>query len=280
MTVSNLAVVIITFNRNALLEICLQSVKSAFLSQAYPLYVVVQDLNSEDQNVLQKFSSIITQVFSVESGSQSKEKLINDNRVLAWDIALIQQGHEYVLCLEDDVEVAEDIMNFSEKVIRQNSDNPSFFGINYGSYEINQRPNTYSKLRYGIHGPASLISQRSFLRMKTKRLNYLQGLIAWDSWVEPIAKIGYMATSNTARYIDHGVNGTHTSEFHDRAYFEKLLLSYNVTKLNKSLEVINLEAVHTWRDDCVNYKSSDNLKYRLKLYRTRLIQFTRLLFKS
>lgn len=264
MSTTNLAISIVTFRRSELLDLCLLSVIKAIDKNPIPIYVIAQDPQSDDEAVLAKYSQWIREIKRTPSEDRDVEDLINSNRISAWEIALLENSHDFVVCLEDDVEVSEDFLDFTLAVIEQNSERSDFFGINYGSYETVPENQTYSRLRYGIHGPASLISRRSFNRFKINKLKKISGKIAWDSWVEPKTKTGFMATSNLARFRDNGINGTHTSASLDLAYFTRLSESFELLSRNTTENYKLSNISHSWRSDCVPYDSKENIKYQLK----------------
>lgn len=280
MTSSNLAVSIITFNRPHLLESCLSSVKNAMTRSSYPVYLIIQDSSPEDEEVLAKYSDLISKVIHVQGNRRGVEELINSNRILAWEYAFIIENHEYVICLEDDIEISCDFFGFTEQVLDLNENEENFMGINYGSFEIDLRNGGFSKIRYGIHGPASLITRRSFEKFKTGYLSRLRGKIAWDSWVEPITKMGFMATSNIAKYRDNGINGTHTSSDANSEYFVKLNTSFQYGADNPS-DLVWIENVsHSWRTDCVSFIAKDNPRYRARKIAVRAYQYFKLILQK
>ncbi len=271
-----LAVSVIAYNRSPLLDLCLKSLDKAMQNLRYPVYLVVQDPSEQDEKVIKKYNHLLTKVFITESMDRNVEDLINLNRITAWRIALIDEENDYVVCLEDDVEISPDFFSFTEQVITQNSQLKSFRGINYGSFETQSGVGSYSRVRYGLHGPASLISKRTFKSFNTKKLLRLNGLIPWDSWVEPITKKGFMATSNTARYKDNGINGTHASIEQNKEYFNKLTESFEYGVSHPMTGVHFKSIQHTWRSDCVAYQERDLLRYTAMSVATRVFQLLKL----
>ena len=251
---------------------CLESVRRAMSQISYRVYVIVQDIDLETETVLQKYSEMISEVVYVKTNNENVEQMINQNRVLAWETPLIRDSWKYVMCLEDDIEVASDIFLFTEQVIVQNSGIKGFRGINYGSFETTAGVDTYSRLRFGLHGPASLISQESLKRFKLNKLLLLKGAIAWDSWVEPIAKTGFMVTSNLARYRDNGVDGTHATIGSHFEYFSRLSESFEVISLNPEGQYKHKDVNHSWRQDCRIYYKSGNMLSQVKKILLRLRQ--------
>lgn len=273
MTTPRVAISIITFERSELLQLCLESLEKALINHPIPIYIISQDPSKNDEILFEKFQTIVTEVIRVPSSENNVEDLINRNRIKAWEKVLIEEDFEFCICLENDVEVSEDFVEFTMQVLTQNMYSKDFMGINYGSFEITSESVSYSNLRYGIHGPASLISKQTYLKFGIKRLSKLKGKIAWDSWVEPINKIGFMATSNIARYRDNGHNGTHASIVQNHSYFHKLAesfkQSYGIAAQSYKLKNIS----HSWRNDCQIYASKDNWKYRTRWLLIRSYQY-------
>lgn len=271
----SLAVSIITYQRSQLLNLCLESLQNAMIKQKYPLYIIIQDASKEDMDVLRKYERLISEIAHTGSNGLHVEELINRNRILAWELPLIQKGYQHVLCLEDDVEVSADIFDFTGKVLEQNSGSKHFWGINYGSFEKPEDSGSYSKLRFGLHGPASLISQTSFKKFQIKTLQRLAGSIPWDGWIEPIVKKGFVVTSNVARYKDNGEEGTHTSVANNSEYFTKLNESFAYGQKRSSTEYRNMDIEHSWRKDCIVYKNNEKTNWYLKYLAVRLYQIAK-----
>jgi len=272
MNASTLAVSIITYRRSDLLDLCLQSLTRAMSKKRYPIYILIQDADPEDMAVLKKHEDLITEVTHVNKNDENVEELINNNRISAWEIPLIGRGHQYVICLEDDVEVSPDIFEFTEEVLAQNAKTQDFWGINYGSFEKPDGMGTYSKLNYGIHGPASLVGLRSIKKFKLNKLKKFDGAIPWDAWVEPLVKTGFMATSNVSRYRDNGHSGTHASLQNDSRYFQKLNESFVHGLTEHATSYFNSDMEHQWRVDCSIYKENGKTKRYLRFMAVRTYQ--------
>ena len=271
---------IISYNRSLLLDSCLESVGRAMGERKIPIYLVLQDAANQDEKVVEKYKNQISEIVHVRSENLDTEELINNNRIKAWEFALIENSHDYVICLEDDVEVSKDIFDFTEQVLEQNVNLSDFRGINYGSFETDAGAGTYSRIRYGLHGPASLISRETAKRFKLRKLRKFHGRIAWDSWVEPILKKGFLATSNLSRYRDNGINGTHTSTGDNTNYFRKLNASFEIGQRIESMEIANFDVEHSLRKDCDIYRSKDRFKYSRKYFLIRAYQYYRVIVQK
>jgi hypothetical protein len=272
MNPSTLAVSIITYRRSHLLDLCLQSLTLAMSKKKYPIYILIQDADPEDMAILKKHKDLITEITHVNKNGKNVEELINNNRISAWEIPLIGRGHQYVICLEDDVEVSPDIFEFTEEVLAHNSKTKNFWGINYGSFEKPDGLGTYSKLNYGIHGPASLVGLESIKKFKLNKLKKFGGAIPWDAWVEPLVKTGFMVTSNVSRYRDNGNRGTHASLQNDSRYFQKLNESFVYGLTEHATNYFNRDIEHQWRADCSIYKKKGTIKRYLRFMAVRIYQ--------
>lgn len=247
------------------------------LKNSYPIYIIIQDASQEDLRVLNKHQSIITEISYIQSNGENVEELINSNRIRAWELPLIEREHQYVICLEDDVEVSPDIFDFTEQVLIQNAGSRNFWGINYGSFEKPEDLGSYSRLRFGLHGPASLISSKSFKRFKMPRLQKFKGAIPWDAWVEPLMKTGFVITSNVSRYRDNGFNGTHATIQNHSRYFQKLNNSFEYNSPKAPLEYKNKDIEHKWRSDCLIYSNSGSIKWYFKYLAVRTYQILKVI---
>ena len=272
MNAPRLAVSIISHRRSHLLDLCLQSLACAMLKNRYPIYIVIQDANLQELAVLKKYEDLITEITHVDNNDKNVEELINNNRITAWEVPLLKHHHQYVMCLEDDVEVSPDIFDFTERVLADNANSRNFWGINYGSFEKPNELGTYSKLHFGLHGPASLVGSESINKFKLSKLKRFKGAIPWDAWVEPLVKIGYMATSNVSRYRDNGHSGTHASLHNDSDYFQKLNESFDYGLMEGSRNYYNSDIEHQWRGDCRIYNKKGKIKRYLRFIATRLYQ--------
>ena len=273
----SLAISIITYRRSQLLDLCLESLQNAMTKEMYPLYIIIQDASKDDIDVLRKYKQLISEIVYTSSDGLHVEDLINRNRILAWELPLTQKGYQYVMCLEDDVEVSADIFQFTEKVLEQNSGTKDFWGINYGSFEKPEDSGSYSKLRFGLHGPASLISKTSLKKFHLKALQKFAGAIPWDGWVEPIVKRGFVVTSNVARYKDNGKGGTHATAANHSDYFNKLNESFAYGEKQAIMEYRNIDIEHRWRKDCIAYRNIGKTNWYLRYLAVRFYQIARVL---
>lgn len=277
MSASSLAVSIITYRRSHLLDSCLRSLSIAMSKNQYPVFIIIQDADEDDLAILRKYDNIVTEIIHVDVGDKNVEDLINSNRIRAWEFPLISRGYQYVICLEDDVEVSPDIFKFTEQVLAQVGRCRNFWGINYGSFEKPVESSTYSKLRYGLHGPASLISKRSLERFNLNWLMRFHGKIPWDSWVEPLVRTGFMVTSNVSRYRDNGYSGTHATLENNSEYFQKLNESFVHGLRTVATNYYHRDLEHHWRADCRIYVTQRKIRHYIEFIALRTYQILKAL---
>jgi len=178
----------------------------------------IEDFLSRNSN------SILIQI----NGSQrSSTENISFNRHLGLKFCFETLSAEYVVALEDDVEVSIDIFNFTKFVMRKYSKNRNFRGINYGSFEPHgdQSSLYYSKVRFGVHGPASTITKMTWKRLNVPRVREKLTRLLYDGVFEYFCKTGFMITPENSRFLDIGYNGTHTPGVSD-PYFHKMASSF------------------------------------------------------
>lgn len=204
---------------------------------------------------------------------------INYNRMLGYKIAFDLLGADNVLGIEEDTVMARDALVFSEFILSKYSKNSRFRGINFGSSEIDTsiEKNTYSLLRFGIQGQASLITRKTWKKLPKSKLNNYEHGEGWDSPIEFVLKTGFMITPNSSRMLDYGWNsGTHTPVNKNDPYYLKMHKSFFETQfpINKFYSHNQIE--HNWRKDSITYSVRDNWIFDLRK-RLNVRYFTRIL---
>jgi hypothetical protein len=260
---------IVTHNRPDLLEKTIESVLLAVKKRNIAIYVIWQQPNDSTveltRRVLDNFSGNLKQIVIQQKKYAIAEDNIDAARLNALEIAFQNPSINYAIVLEDDVCVADDMCEFVESVIVKHGTEKAFRGINFGSKETHGYAEGYSKNRYGIHGPASMITRRTLVK---SGLSQKYGKIlpkTWDGFIESYLKTGYMVTPNLSRYIDYGINGTHTNES-NLPYFEGLQKSFEILKETKmdNMQYSCIQVSHSWRHDCIEYKKVETPVYVIK----------------
>ncbi len=260
---------IITHNRPHLLEKTIESVLVAVKNRRIAIYVIWQQPNDSTieltRKVIEKYSCNFKQIAIQQKKYASPEDNIDAARLSALEIAFSDQSIKYAIVLEDDACVADDMCEFVESVITRYGTRKAFRGINFGSREIFSDAEGYSKNRYGIHGPASMITRRTYVKSGLSQFHDKLLPKTWDGFIESYLKTGYMVTPNLSRYVDNGLMGTHTDES-SAAYFEGLQESFKILNRikNENMQYFKNQISHSWRYDCVEHKRLETPTYLIK----------------
>jgi GR25 family glycosyltransferase involved in LPS biosynthesis len=202
------------------------------------IYVIWQnprDSTTElTQRVLDKFGSKLAKIVILDKKHLTPEDNIDAARLETLTTAFWDPSIELAVILEDDVCIAKDSLDFVELIISLESKKLNFRGINLGSREEINSPYGYSRIRYGIHGPASAISRKTWEKSGLATAGLKQLPRTWDGYLEAYLKTGFMVTPNLSRYIDFGSGGTHSSSSNED-YFKGLQKSFSLlAKYEKS----------------------------------------------
>lgn len=274
------AIVCITYKRANLLQSCLSSLEAARDFHEFDLYVVQQGDFKDVSTVIAKHANSIKTHIKVKADEGEVERNINFNRIVGFEFAF-DAGHNFVLGVEEDVEITSDSLSFILEVLRHEYSS-KFKGINLGSMEDPQAglEDSYSLLRYGIHGPAGGVTKSTWEKAKMNLCLEGEGIVPWDSWLEPHLKTGFMVTPNISRYKDNGIGGTHTSADSNSNYFKKLREGFDHIQSSPADTFKRIEIKHNWREDCKNFDYKDQLYSIIYRYLVHKIHMNRLKFKS
>ena len=257
----------ITYNRPELFERCLASVVVANNSRQFPIVVVRQKSTADYSEIIAKNINRIHQLVELDGANRDVEENINYNRIFGMERVFEDFGCDYAITIEDDAIVKNSAFDFCYMAAEEFGLNPRFRGVNYGSRipYAKDLEFTYSKLRYGCHGPASMVSRRVWKKCKLNRNAVRSGKIAWDGWVEAYLKTGFMVTPNLSMYMDLGTSGTHTSDFISDSYFADLQNSF-MDSTDKCSKIKLSQQAHSWRSDSIAYKRFQDYEYRVRYF--------------
>lgn len=253
-------IVVTTFNRYEHLEKCLHSIVTATGFSEYNLIVVFQKGSVEAHNVIRSFEDHIDFLCTVEGSNKTPLHNINWNRYISYNIAFELFESEFVLGIEDDTVISKDALVFCNQIFARYNKDRKFKGINLGSFELSSRTqaNSYSKLRYGLHGQAGVITKRVWKQFSSDKAPWNIGVEPLDSMLEYRLKTGYMVTSNRSRYLDRGWGGTHAPQSDADSYFINLQNSW-VGQDSNETNFIECPIRHSWREDAVLFRRRDSL---------------------
>jgi hypothetical protein len=260
-------VAVICFDRPTLTEKCLHSLFAAAEVEEFRKILIFQKGNKEVQRIVDSFRDSFDLVTEVNRSGNSTQN-INANRYLAYSIAFDNLHSDYLIVLEDDVQISYDALFFADRVFRDFCKDKMFRAFNFGSgVERNQSlASSYSKVRYALQGPASLLPKKSWEYFDKKLLEKKSKYEIFDGTFETYIQSGFVIMPNNSRYVDNGYSGTHTASYDSTDYFKKLERSWiglEKTALNKPYKKnINLN----WRKDCKTYNGFHNPYFYLRNY--------------
>jgi len=275
---NTLGILIITYNRPMLFENCLDRALSARQENSVPIFIIRQISACDYQLPILKAEQVSEAVITLNGNSRTLEENINFNRTYGLNFLFDELKFENIIVLEDDAHISDHSVKFCLEAIREYGKNAKFMGVNFGSripFDPQLR-STYSILRYGQHGPASLITRRAWQGMRLGELSNLKGKVAWDGWVESYLKTGFFITPNLSMYMDLGHSGTHTPSYENDPYFRELEKSYDhFGEVSKSF--IRMQIQHNWRKDAISYRRRDNPEFwfRNVVARVKIKYFSR-----
>ena len=259
------SIAVVVFDRARLLEKLFESLRNCIGIEKYSV-IIVQQVNSElVEQVILGNSDLVDLHVRVDGSSRTTTENIAFNRYLATEIGFNSYQSNFVIGLEDDVEISRDALDFAEKMFLKYRNHRNFRGVNFGS----QLPfsvaldETYTKLRYGVHGQAHLLPRATW-----ENGNYSdvlkKGAGHYDGVVEHYLKTGFMITPNNSRYIDNGEFGSHMGGKEDSKYFQNLIASYVGKNPRTFYDYSEAETSHNWRTDCIPFRLKNQLEFKIK----------------
>jgi len=241
------------FNRPEMLRKCLESVFAAEQIEKFIVVVVQQRGNDSTSKVIKDFKFKIDSLIETYPSGLNVSEYISNNRAMALIVGFEYWKAQYVVSIEEDEILSTDALTFTDWIFEQYRFERNFRGVNLGSlHEFEpRRENSYSKLRYGLHGPASMITKRTWSKIKSRRILFRPEVI-FDYAFEYIIKSGFMITPNASRYLDIGIGGTHTPSNANHPFFEEIRKSFFSNKNSyRSYYLDNVSP--NWRGDCLLY---------------------------
>ena len=265
----------IAFNRPHHFQRSFESLLSAANSSALFKVVVFQTGDPNTERVIDHFKPAIDRLICVDGSSKSVQENINFNRFHGYRVLFDELGYDWVLSVEDDVQVAFDAITFTQEMFDRYSSCARFRGVNLGSFE-RKSPElnfTYSLLRYGLHGQAGAIGLRTWKHIRHWEIDSC-ATDGWDGLIEGYLKTGFMATPNTSRFLDEGWIGTHTPSNQRDPYYTSLAASFMGTDEYPIAEYLHRDILHSLRKDAVIYKKFNWFEYQLRNFK-RYLQIRR-----
>ncbi len=268
------------FSRAENLENCLEAIRISNRDFRYPLILVRQLGVDKVGKVIESYKDEISHLFEFKSENRTPLENINLNRIVGYQIGFDWVQADWVLAIEEDIEISYDAVSFVSSVFDQLSSERSFRGINLGSKipKDDSLMDSYSKIRYGLHGQASAITRKTWKKFNVEKLIRGSSEHGLDSQLEFYLKTGFMCTPNLSRYRDTGWNGTHSSPNPNDDYYLKLNESWIGSEkvLVSNYQFDNIE--HAWRKDSVIFNRYESIYYHLKFYANKWLQIIKRTF--
>jgi hypothetical protein len=256
---------IICHSRPELLENCLESLFRAAGIQSYRLILIQQIGNSAVSEVVRRHKSEFDLVIEVKRSGDPIQN-ISENRYLAYQTGFDHFSAEFMIVLEDDVQISQDSLVFAEAVFDRFKRQSDFRGFNFGSGIPYSQENaeTFSKVRYALQGPASLMTKKTWKHYDPDELLKKAEYEIFDGTIETYIQSGFVVMPNASRYCDFGFMGTHATGDPSTGYFTKLSASW--VGLHHQNFVFPRENYldQNWRHDCIEYKRWQNPYFLLR----------------
>jgi hypothetical protein len=249
-------VLVNAYSRSKSLRRCLNSIATANENYQYPLIVVLQEGFAEVESVVQEYSEHIYKTIRVSGENRTALENINFNRYLGYEIGFLKLKADWILAIEEDVEISGDAIQFCTEIVAKYQHTPFFKGINLGSREKYSEALsvTYSRQRYGLHGQASVLTKKTWDKFNHKIIQKKFSTHGLDSLIEFYLKKGFMVTPNNSRSLDTGWDGTHLPGNEDDPYFVEMAASFVGNLDTPSGSYVYKEMDHHWRSDIETYK--------------------------
>ena len=268
---SDRVIVVFCHSRAKLLDKCLKSIQSANVDLVWKILVVYQIGDNSVARIINKHIRMIDYLISLNSDFDFPLGNINKNRYIGTQFAFDTLGGKLVLGIEEDNIISTDSLKFIDFIYNKYRKVKAFRGINLGSIEQkgDSTLNGYSILRFGIHGSAGVLTDRSWKYIKKKKLinfDFQKVNDAWDARIEFYLKSGFMVTPNLSRNLDLGYGGTFAPASKNDPYFIKIGKSWVGNGNLLDLAYTHIQIKHNWRFDSISYKRINNLIYFIRRY--------------
>ena len=256
-------ILIIGFSRPNLLENCIKSVLNCNLHESFKKVIITQRGMIETKEVVDKYQKAFNVVLEIDGSDLETRENITRNRILGYSICFNNLKSDLCIALEEDVEISQDTLQFTNHIFNLYNEDSQFRGINFGSLipYSDEAAHTYSKQRFGMNGPASAIPLKTWSQLVERNLITYRKEDLFDGMFEFYLKTGYMVTPNNSRYIDNGFVGSHTNSDPNSEFFLKIRGSYMKKNLPMNSIYNEMPMEQGWRKDQIIYRKMDTFYY-------------------
>ena len=257
------AILIITHSRASLLDELFNCLESQINASDTAIIVVRQLGNKDVGDIVNKWRNKINIYIETDGSAKTTANNIARNRFAGYSVGFDALNADWILAVEDDVLLARDTISFTKFITRKYIHRKDFRAINLGSKlkKTKLSLDTYSLTRYGLFGPASVLTKSTWNKMHKWGIiqNFTQE--HWDAAIEAFIKTGLTVAPNNSRYIDRGWGGTHTSDNPEDGYFSDLNESYIGNEFLGAETYKHIEMGYYWRKDLRKFKTIESPIY-------------------
>jgi hypothetical protein len=250
-TVGKGSIFVATYSRSEDLDRSLNSIVAARGTRNIPLIVIHQQGFAEVTEVISKWREHIQILIETEAQGVTPLQNINLNSLLGREISFSWLNSDWCIGVEDDVQISLDSIDFVECMYNKYHKNYFFRGVNLGSknaYKAEQL-GAYTKLSFGIHGQASMITKQTWKHFNVAKLRSKSDVMGLDAMMELFSKTGFMCTPYNSRYLDNGWNGTHSSKDPNDRHYQLIRDSFYKGQDPRPLTYSLQKFETNWRQD-------------------------------
>ena len=253
-------VVLSAFSRDVLLDQCLESIYSADHSSSIRKLITHQSGYPEVSKIILKYEDAMTSILRVDGLGRTKLQNINLNYWNGFSVAFGTYKADWVLCVEEDSMLSSDVFTFIDYIYTLYKQKFFFRGINLGSIQNDPSLNgTYSRLRYGFHGSAGVITAKSWRNLRIIRTGSKLNSFPFDSATEKYWRTGFMVTPNITKTVNFGwIGGTHTNPEPNQPHFLKIRESWEIRSESPIYSEKNI--AHEWGGSSETFIDSSQIK--------------------
>lgn len=254
-------VVLPTYSRPHLLNKCLESVYRADNSKAIGKIIILQLGNKEVEKIVYKYANKETFIIPVIRSGTKPLFNMNYNWWIGASFGFEILGLEWVMSLEEESVVKNNIFNFTIEMHEKFRSTKKFKGVNLSTRLLdNSNVGTYSILRYGFMGSGATIIRNDWNKLKKLGVKRHLRNYPWDAFTEAFWKTGFRVTPNISMVMNYGwIDGTHSHKSDQDILNEK---SFKIKDIPNNFQLKNVE--NGWRNDSHIYDAKKNYVYNIR----------------
>jgi hypothetical protein len=262
----NKSIVLFAYARVDLIRDSIKSIIAAEGSSNWKKILIHQLEFDQVDQVIKEYENHFDLVVRVKRQFEPALGNINFNRILGTSICFELFQADIVLGVEEDTMIGYDSLTFIGQMVEKYNSNRAFRGVNLGSLEskTENNLNTYSLIRFGLHGQAGVITRKTWEKFSMDKLLGNISDEGWDSRFEFFIKSGFMVTPNASRLLDRGWDGTHAPTDSSHPYFEKQRMSWVGIEPFLHQPYVRFDQKHSWRSDAINYRLRDSFFFIIR----------------